>query len=314
MRTAPVIMLLCVLLPCGPLSCQKRQEAGSSRDPNRIASKSAEIVPPDLNGCKVIEVQYLPSIPELFFSASEAPNLLSTEEEQYIETLRVMKVMDAKRIQEFAHEMAAGSYSGSGFVIGAAPIAQLTCHSNHQRMVSVTVFGNMIITNAEHWFKYSGPDYGKWRGPLMGALLRLTPQLQRFADRSSCAFNIGMLRYYIRSYHRADRTYPEVKVWCDAIADREEGSRSGNQYILSLFRCPRRQEDRSSYAMNPDCIPDSPPDTILLFETKAGWNQNGGAGLFTFDNHDPKGGLVLLNDGTVKFIRTEEELKQLRWK
>jgi hypothetical protein len=28
-------------------------------------------------------------------------------------------------------------------------------------------------------------------------------------------------------------------------------------------------------------------------------------------NHDPKGGCVLLNDGTVKFIRTKEELQQL---
>jgi hypothetical protein len=28
----------------------------------------------------------------------------------------------------------------------------------------------------------------------------------------------------------------------------------------------------------------------------------------------PKGGCVLLNDGTVKFIRTKEELQQLRWK
>ena len=36
--------------------------------------------------------------------------------------------------------------------------------------------------------------------------------------------------------------------------------------------------------------------------------------MFTFDNHDPKGGCVLLNDGKVKFIRTDEELKQLRWK
>ena len=52
---------------------------------------------------------------------------------------------------------------------------------------------------------------------------------------------------------------------------------------------------------------------VLLFETKAGWNQHGGPELFTFDNHDPHGGLVVLNDGTVKFIRTEEELKQLRW-
>jgi hypothetical protein len=36
--------------------------------------------------------------------------------------------------------------------------------------------------------------------------------------------------------------------------------------------------------------------------------------LFTFDNHDPRDGLVLLNDRKVKFIRTEEELKRLRWK
>lgn len=51
------------------------------------------------------------------------------------------------------------------------------------------------------------------------------------------------------------------------------------------------------------------------FETKAGWNQHGGSEeLFTFDNHDPKGGCVLLNDGTVKFIRTAEELRLLRWK
>jgi hypothetical protein len=53
---------------------------------------------------------------------------------------------------------------------------------------------------------------------------------------------------------------------------------------------------------------------VLLFETKDGWNQHGGPELFTFDNHDPKGGCVLLNDGSVKFIRTEEELNNLRWK
>jgi len=53
---------------------------------------------------------------------------------------------------------------------------------------------------------------------------------------------------------------------------------------------------------------------VLLFETKDGWNQHGGPELFTFDNHDPRGGLVLLNDGTTRFIRTKEELKRLRWK
>ena len=34
----------------------------------------------------------------------------------------------------------------------------------------------------------------------------------------------------------------------------------------------------------------------------------------TFENHDPKGDCVLLNNGTVKFIRTEEELQKLKWK
>ena len=74
--------------------------------------------------------------------------------------------------------------------------------------------------------------------------------------------------------------------------------------------------------MNPNCGPDSPPDMVLLFETKAGWNQHGGLELFTFDNHDPKGGCVLLNDGnlygvaspTIRFIRTKEELNALKWK
>jgi hypothetical protein len=70
----------------------------------------------------------------------------------------------------------------------------------------------------------------------------------------------------------------------------------------------------STYAMNPNCRKGSPPDMVLLFESKPGWNQHGGPELFTFDNHDPKGGLVRLNDAKVKFIRTEEELKQLRWK
>ena len=70
----------------------------------------------------------------------------------------------------------------------------------------------------------------------------------------------------------------------------------------------------SDYAMNSNCREGSPDDMVFLFESQPGWNQHGGPELFTFDNHDPKGGFVLLNDGIVKFIRTKEELRQLRWK
>ena len=88
-----------------------------------------------------------------------------------------------------------------------------------------------------------------------------------------------------------------------------------DHWIRKPLICPSTSEgNKCNYAMNPDCKPDSPGDMVLLFETKAGWNQHGGPELFTFNNHDPRGGCVLLNDGTVKFIRTTEELQQLRWK
>jgi hypothetical protein len=110
-----------------------------------------------------------------------------------------------------------------------------------------------------------------------------------------------------------EQGYPVFK-WCDYILNNDLTSHIPMKYKMSYFRCPSAGEGKCNYAMNPNCKPDSPSDMMLLFETKAGWNQHGGPELFTFDNHDPKGGCVLLNDGTVKFIRTPEELRQLRWK
>ncbi|NIM06326.1 MAG: hypothetical protein GTN65_12090 [Armatimonadetes bacterium] len=107
------------------------------------------------------------------------------------------------------------------------------------------------------------------------------------------------------------KAYPGARKWCDAIVLAYSGFGKG---ILVPFTCPNGPKGKCHYAMNPECTYDSPADMVLLFETKVGWNRRAGPKLFTFDNHDPKGGLVLLNDGTVKFIRTEEELKQLRWK
>jgi hypothetical protein len=138
--------------------------------------------------------------------------------------------------------------------------------------------------------------------------------------------------------------------WCDTIVERYRKDYTNAEinsdkmvrlypetYIAKVFACPgvhasadlsnvyppRSEMDSSGkvpdiwisdYAMNPNCREDSPKDMVFLFESKPGWNQHGGPELFTFGNHDSKGGSVLLNDGTVEFIRTEEELKQLRWK
>lgn len=113
--------------------------------------------------------------------------------------------------------------------------------------------------------------------------------------------------------------YPKPSGWCDSMEWAFVGPviRSRRHEVDSKMKihvCPSVSDGLSTYAMNPNCHYDSPGDVVLLFETIAGWNQYGGPELFTFGNHDPKGGCALLNDGTVKFIRATEELEQLRWK
>jgi hypothetical protein len=87
-----------------------------------------------------------------------------------------------------------------------------------------------------------------------------------------------------------------------------------DRFVTKPFKCPSTGEGKCHYGMNSDCTYDSPGDLVLLFEARAGWNQHGGPELFAFDNHDPRGGCVLLNDGTVRFVRTPAELRELRWK
>jgi prepilin-type processing-associated H-X9-DG protein len=69
---------------------------------------------------------------------------------------------------------------------------------------------------------------------------------------------------------------------------------------------------RCHYAINPNCEPNSPGDVMLLFETKGGWNQFGGAEMRAFENHKGKGCNVLFNDGQVKFVPPEWSM-ELKW-
>jgi len=55
------------------------------------------------------------------------------------------------------------------------------------------------------------------------------------------------------------------------------------------------------------------PKMVLLFETKAGWNQFGEDELLTTENHDGMGCNILFNNGRVIFVPTEC-LGDLRWK
>jgi hypothetical protein len=143
----------------------------------------------------------------------------------------------------------------------------------------------------------------------------LVPQIAPFRWRRACAQNLRSLRSGLRAYVKAEGSYPPSGTWYDAIVYRYEagGYTTNVAKMASAIKCPATSHGQSHYAMNPSCTPGSPADTVLLFEAKTGWNQHGGPEMFMFEHHEPRGGLVLLNGGTVKFIRTEEELKQLRW-
>jgi hypothetical protein len=175
------------------------------------------------------------------------------------------------------------------------------------------------------------------------------PILKPLIARWECAMKLSALLFGGLWLGPDRLPCPDPNQWCDVIVQnmrrkhitdyRLDGKRKRqypNRVIARRFTCPAVHAPTdangvysppdetdplsqpadswvSDYAMNSNCREGSPDDMVFLFESQPGWNQYGGPELFTFDNHDPKGGCVLLNDGKVKFIHTKEELQQLRW-
>jgi hypothetical protein len=262
--------------------------------------------PPDLSLCTKLEVKYDPYTLEYICRSSEMrKNILNSEEVQYLQSLEVI-LDDQKNINEYANEIGFGVYSGTGGSIALRPANYVVCYHNGERITSLTDFGLYVCSEEGHWFKYDRRFVTPYE---------ITPQIRPFQLRTDCAINLWRLFNRIRSYLSEENEYPQSIEWCDVLVRYYQtvGSLS-EEKLRKELKCPSACEGDCHYAMNPNCEPNSLPDMVLLFETKASWNQHGGPELFTFDNHDSKGGCVLLNDGTVKFIRTEEELHRLRWK
>lgn len=99
--------------------------------------------------------------------------------------------------------------------------------------------------------------------------------------------------------------WPSPDRWCDLLL---QGGYATKEDLL--FKSIG-QEDRY-YAINPNCGPNSPPDTVLLFEAKGGWNQFGGPEILTTENHKGEGCNILFSDKHVYFVKTEE-LGELDW-
>ena len=272
--------------------------------------------PPDLSLCTRLEIWYQPSMLEYFFPYAGQQSLLSRAERQYLQSQKTVVVDDQERVKTFADEIGKGLDGGG--IVTEHNTAHVVCYHDDESLTSFTVYDEAIETEGKQRFRYG-------RG-LPDIMKKLTPQIQPFELRVQCTINLKNLWNRLRLYHKANKgwpagaaairemAYPAPTEWCDAIVRVYESIGTSEKNIMRPHVCPSGGEGKSHYAMNPNCRPNSPPDTVLLFETKAGWNQHGGPELFTFNNHDPHGGCVLLNDGTVKFIRAKTELQELRWK
>ncbi|HUW17837.1 MAG TPA: DUF4190 domain-containing protein [Sedimentisphaerales bacterium] len=137
-----------------------------------------------------------------------------------------------------------------------------------------------------------------------------------FAVRSAsfrvfCRTQLSSLGKALSSYAESHNAkYPSACDWCDLLIQSEL---AGDIQFFCKEAMVRGDIQRCNYAMNPECEPDSPGDVVLLFETKAGWNQAGGPEILTTENHEDEGCWVTCNDTSVRFVRTGE-LGRLKWK
>ena len=289
-RRVPGTLALCVLLLSGLSGCK------SELTPQAPS-------PPDLSSCTRITIEYLPSTLEYFFPGKSSHKHLSPEELQYLRSLGVHVVDDEEVIKGFAHDVGRAVYDGPAeHSLGIANAISVYCYRDDEKVVAFFMLGGLIQTRDEHQFEFKA-KHTNWRA--------MRPPILNLQQRVSCAYKIDSLYFKLKKVQDRN-TDLRVEKWCDDIAERYKYLEK--EYVSAFFKCPGQQEGKCNYALNPKCKRDSPGDVVILFEAKAGWNQHGGPELFTFDNHDPKGGFVLLKNETVKFIRTEEELQRLRWK
>ena len=300
--------------------------------------------PPDLTGCTRIDVHYTYGALYHFFPYSPMQeSMLSEEERQHVRSFDKWTVTNPEQIRAFADQLRQGEHRGRipGKIL--AVLVEITCYRGANRVASFSVYPPSPTVHANgHRFSYE-PGV-----PILRSLD--PPKLKSLKARWECATNLSALVFEGLWFGRKGHTCPDPNHWCDAvlkayrrlyIIHKDQNDRRERMFpdsgIARRFTCPgvhasadvndaQPQPDEtdpfsqppdswvSYYAMNSNCREGSPDDVVFLFESKPGWNQHGGPELFTFDNHDPRGGCVLLNDGTVRFIRTEEELHALRWK
>ncbi len=149
--------------------------------------------------------------------------------------------------------------------------------------------------------------------PLMILPAMLLPALaaaKQKAQEINCVNNEKQLALAIRIYSGDNKDkFPPAATWCDAIK-----AGLGSEKV---FKCPAADtSSRCDYAFNAklDGLDEDKinPQTVMIFESDAGWNASGGPELMIGKPRHARMFVVALADGSIHQLR-ESELNTLRW-
>ena len=154
-------------------------------------------------------------------------------------------------------------------------------------------------------------------GLTLPALARARHRAQVFSQSTpqqrmqtiQCVTNMKQLGLAVRVY-AVDHNdqLPPTATWCDAIQT--------NVGSPKVFQCPSEPGRRCAYAFNAKLdgkkVSEIDPQTVVLFESDAGWNGTGGGDSLKPHKHSTSRVNVALADGAVMQIQ-RSQLGTLRW-
>jgi prepilin-type processing-associated H-X9-DG protein len=144
---------------------------------------------------------------------------------------------------------------------------------------------------------------------MAGLTLPAFAKASQRAQTINCVNNLKQLGLAVRIYASDHNDLlPPAATWCDAIQ-----SQVGSPKV---FQCPAEPGRRCAYAFNAKLDgkkeAEINPQTVLLFESDAGWNGTGGAGNLNPHKHSRRSVNVAFADGSVQQL-PRSQLGTLRW-
>jgi hypothetical protein len=179
-------------------------------------------------------------------------------------------------------------------ILGIAAFINIFVNRGSQKGYIIAVLGILMFIPA-----LRGPGIA-WVRLRQEASIRICQQRMKNIGEAICTYS-----------KNHGNQYPDPNKWCDLIKEHFDMNNMP-------FECPAGHikhctPPRSHYAINPNAMPYSANDLVLLFETECGWNQSGGPELANLHNHSGFGFNVLFNNGRVEFVK-KGQIGKLKWK